>query len=86
VNFVRMDYGNVVSVLLVILCVIVVYDLIMQYQITANIRTQHEYNEAVKSSVDYWTLGYRIEDLDAKLAYQVYIFFFFLTHLLTFSL
>lgn len=66
-----MDYGNVVSALLAILCVIVVYDLVMQYQITANIRIQHEYNEAVKSSVDYWTLAYRIEDLDAKLAYQV---------------
>ena len=66
-----MDYGNIVSVLLAILCVIVVYDLVMQYQITANIRVQHGYNDAVKSSVNYWTLGYRIEDLDAKLAYQV---------------
>ena len=62
--------GTVITSLLVLLCSLASMDLWRQYAINNSDYWYLQYTMGVRSGVDYWKLGFRLEDLEQKLGYQ----------------
>eukprot|EP01041_Mallomonas_annulata_P003182 gene3182-6278_t len=58
--------GDIITLLLAILCVLASLDLWRQYAINDNDYWFYNYVQAMKSKSDFWTLGFRLEDLEYK--------------------
>lgn len=65
-----MEASTIITLLLVILCLLASIDLYNQFSINSDEYWFNEYTLATRSSNDMWKLGYRIEDLEIKLASQ----------------
>ena len=66
----RLGAGALITALLVLLCTLALMDLWRQYAINHADYWFLQYTMAVRSGVDYWKLGFRLEDLEKKLEYQ----------------
>lgn len=65
-----MEASNVVTILLGLLCVLASLDLWRQYAINSAEYWFLQYSLAVRSDVNFWKLGYRVEDLELKVESQ----------------
>eukprot|EP01036_Dinobryon_divergens_P027179 gene27178-35905_t len=66
----HLDSANVVTGMLILLCTLAGLDLWRQLAIKSENNAHAEYVSAVKYSDEFWSLGYRIEDLELKLSTQ----------------
>ena len=62
--------NNVITILLIILCSLAAIDLWRQFVIHSKTYWFNQYKNAVKSSNDFWKIGYRLEELEIKLQIQ----------------
>ena len=65
-----MEPGYVISTMLVILCCLAGLDLWRQIAIRDEAVWEEHYSSAVKSSLDFWKFGYRLEDIELKIEEQ----------------
>lgn len=65
-----MEIGHVISSLLILLCCFAALDLWRQMSIKSENFWFTQYSSAVKSSYEYWKMGYRLENLEIKLENQ----------------
>lgn len=70
VSLPKLEEGNVISFLLVLLCILASLDIWRQYAVKNDTFWQQHYNQAVRSSYDFWRMGFRLEDLELKLDKQ----------------
>lgn len=66
-----LDSGNLITCMLIILCFLAALDLWRQVAIKSENYWYLQYTSAVKSTYRFWNIGYRIEDLELKLEYQL---------------
>lgn len=64
------EANNIITVLLALLCSLAALDLWRQMAIKSEIAWFSSYSNAVKLKYDFWRIGYRLENLDLKLANQ----------------
>lgn len=65
-----MDSTQVISIMLVVLCILASLDLWRQYAIKSHNSWFDMYVKAVKHDQSFWKFGYRIEDLEYKIELQ----------------
>ena len=64
------DSSTIITVLLIALCTLAALDLWRQYAINSDDYWFYQYSMAVRSSNDFWKLGFRLEDLEKKMDAQ----------------
>ena len=67
---VTIDATNLITFILVALCLLASLDLWRQYAISTDDYMFYEYSLAVRSSESFWKLGFHLEDLEHKIQYQ----------------
>lgn len=65
-----LESGNITAIMLVILCILASLDLWRQIAIKSESFWRDHYLSAVKSSYNFWSMGYRLEDMELKLQAQ----------------
>lgn len=66
----KLDEGHLITILIITLCILAVLDIWRQYAVRSDSFWVQHYNSAVKSSYQFWGIGYRLEDLEIKLEKQ----------------
>ncbi len=67
IDIMHLDSGHVVGILMVTLLTLASFDLWRQYSYTHLSHIFSDYREGVLSTNDYWTMGFRVENLELKL-------------------
>jgi hypothetical protein len=64
------ESGYVITCMLVLLCSLAALDLWRQFAIKDEALWEKQYSDAVKSTPEFWSFGYRLEDLEIKIESQ----------------
>lgn len=62
----KLEENNVITILLVLLCIMASLDIWRQYAVKTDNFWQQHYRQAVRYSYDFWRMGFRLEDLEIK--------------------
>ena len=65
-----LEASTVISSMLVVLCLLAGLDLWRQLALKSEVFWREHYSTAVKSGYNFWSIGYRLEDLELKIEAQ----------------
>ena len=66
----KIDAPSMINISLVILCILASLDIWRQYALNSDDYWLYAYELAIRSSEQFWKLGFHIEDLEQKIQFQ----------------